>query len=60
MHPQNRKILQTGLYGGRHTNVGKFSREQKNIFVLFSHITFILGKFTNFKKFFPVVSIDFR
>ena len=38
----------------------KISREQKNIFARFSHVTFILGKYTNFKKFFPVVSMDFR
>ena len=62
--PRSREILQTFVWSGI-TNLPptRYSRLQifaaLQIFARFRPITFKLGKFTNIKKPFPVVSKDF-
>ena len=60
MYPQSREIFYRRLYMHGTYFACKMSRLylQSYIFARFWHITFILGKFTNFKALFQVVSMD--
>ena len=64
--PRSREILQTFVWSGvtnlpptRYNRLQIFAALQSYIFPHFRPVTFKLGKFTNIKTPFPVVSKDF-